>query len=70
MICWIFEENDLTLFHYSVDGSLGIQARLEHPFRLLKRQFGHANVRYRGLAKNTAQLNTLLRVVQTFPKPL
>lgn len=70
MICSIFEENDLVLFYYSVDGSPGIQARLEHPFRLLKRQFGHANVRHRGLAKNTAQLHTLLRVVQTFPKPL
>lgn len=27
--------------------------------RVLKRQFGHAKVRYRGLAKNTAQLHTL-----------
>lgn len=37
----------------------GIRARVEHPFRVLKRQFGHAKVRYRGLAKNTAQLLTL-----------
>ena len=37
----------------------GIRARVEHPFRVLKRQFGHAKVRYRGLAKNTAQLHTL-----------
>ncbi len=29
---------------------------VEHPFRVLKRQFGHAKVRYRGLAKNTSQL--------------
>lgn len=36
-----------------------IRARVEHPFRVLKRQFGHAKVRYRRLAKNTAQLNTL-----------
>ncbi|MBQ0960704.1 IS5 family transposase [Ideonella sp. 4Y11] len=37
----------------------GIRARVEHPFRVVKRQFGHARVRYRGLAKNTAQLHTL-----------
>ena len=37
----------------------GIRARVEHPFRVLKRQFGHIKVRYRGLAKNTAQLHTL-----------
>jgi len=28
----------------------------EHPFRILKRQFGYTKVRYRGLEKNTAQL--------------
>jgi IS5 family transposase len=31
----------------------------EHPFRILKRQFGYTRVRYRGLEKNTAQLVTL-----------
>lgn len=36
-----------------------IRAKVEHPFRVIKRQFGHAKVRYRGLAKNTAQLHTL-----------
>lgn len=36
-----------------------IRAKVEHPFRVLKRQFGHTKVRYRGLAKNTAQLVTL-----------
>jgi IS5 family transposase len=36
-----------------------IRAKVEHPFRVIKRQFGHVKVRYRGLAKNTAQLNTL-----------
>ncbi len=36
-----------------------IRAKVEHPFRVLKRQFGHVKVRYRGLAKNTAQLHTL-----------
>ncbi|MBT9549520.1 MAG: IS5 family transposase [Hydrogenophaga sp.] len=36
-----------------------IRAKVEHPFRVVKRQFGHVKVRYRGLLKNTAQLHTL-----------
>ena len=37
----------------------GIRAKVEHPFRVIKRQFGFTKVRYRGLLKNTAQLTTL-----------
>ncbi|AKZ28868.1 hypothetical protein ACH51_21550 (plasmid) [Ralstonia solanacearum] len=33
--------------------------KVEHPFRVIKRQFGHMKVRYRGLMKNTQQLHTL-----------
>ena len=36
-----------------------VRAKVEHPFRVIKRQFGHTKVRYRGLFKNTAQLKTL-----------
>lgn len=36
-----------------------VRAKVEHPFRVIKRQFGHVRVRYRGLKKNTAQLHTL-----------
>jgi transposase, IS5 family len=36
-----------------------VRAKVEHPFRVIKRQFGHVKVRYRGLKKNTAQLRTL-----------
>jgi transposase, IS5 family len=36
-----------------------IRARVEHPFRVIKRQFGLMKVRFRGLAKNTAHLITL-----------
>lgn len=36
-----------------------IRAKVEHPFRVIKRQFGFVKVRYRGLMKNTAQLHTL-----------
>jgi IS5 family transposase len=35
------------------------RAKVEHPFRVIKRQFGYTKVRFRGLAKNTAQLVTL-----------
>jgi IS5 family transposase len=37
----------------------GMRAKVEHPFRVIKRQFGHLKVRYRGLRKNTAQLTTM-----------
>ena len=36
-----------------------VRAKVEHPFRVIKRQFGFVKVRYRGLAKNAAQLHTL-----------
>jgi IS5 family transposase len=36
-----------------------IRAKVEHPFRVIKRQFGFVKVRYRGLSKNTAHLKTL-----------
>jgi IS5 family transposase len=36
-----------------------VRAKVEHPFRVIKRQFGYTKVRFRGLAKNTAQLVTL-----------
>ncbi len=35
-----------------------IRAKVEHTFHMIKRQFGHFKVRYRELAKNTAQLHT------------
>ena len=37
----------------------GIRAKVEHPFRVVKRQFGYVKVRYRGLKKNTLQRKTL-----------
>lgn len=37
----------------------GVRAKVEHPFRVIKCQFGFTRVRYKGLAKNTAQLVTL-----------
>ena len=37
----------------------GVRAKVEHPFRVIKRQFGYLKTRYRGLKKNTQQLMTL-----------
>jgi IS5 family transposase len=36
-----------------------VRAKVEHPFRVIKRQFGYTAVRYRGIAKNAAQVLTL-----------
>ncbi len=36
-----------------------VRAKVEHPFRVIKCQFGYRKTRYRWLAKNTAQLITL-----------
>jgi transposase, IS5 family len=36
-----------------------VRAKVEHPFRVIKRQFGLAKVRFRGLAKNAAHVVTL-----------
>jgi IS5 family transposase len=36
-----------------------IRAKVEHPFRVIKRQFGLAKVRFKGLTKNTAHVITL-----------
>ena len=43
-----------------------VRARVEHPFRIIKRQFGHVKTRYRGLAKNRAHLFTLFALSNLF----
>jgi len=40
-----------------------VRARVEHPFQILKNLFGHRKTRYKGLAKNTAQLYSLFALV-------
>lgn len=37
----------------------GVRAKVEHPFRVIKRQFGLVKVRFKGLQKNTSQVLTL-----------
>ena len=36
-----------------------VRAKVEHPFHVIKNLFGHKKVRYKGLAKNEAQLFSL-----------
>ena len=43
-----------------------VRARVEHPFRVIKRQFGYLKTRYFGLAKNRAQLFTLFALGNLF----
>jgi transposase, IS5 family len=43
-----------------------IRAKVEHPFRVIKLQFGHVKARYRGLKKNTAQLYTLFALANVW----
>ena len=52
------DERTLLHFPHRLEQHL-LAERIEHPFRVLKRQFGFAKVRYKGLKKNTAQLVTL-----------
>ncbi|RRJ37499.1 IS5/IS1182 family transposase, partial [Xanthomonas vasicola pv. musacearum] len=46
-----------------------VRAKVEHPFRVIKRQFGYTKVRYRGLAKNTTHVLTLLALSNLWMKP-
>jgi IS5 family transposase len=43
-----------------------VRARVEHPFHILKNLFRHRKTRYRGLAKNTAQMHSLLALANLF----
>lgn len=44
----------------------GVRARVEHPFRILKRVFGFDKVRYRGLAKNHHRLCANFALINLF----
>jgi len=43
-----------------------IRARVEHVFRVIKRQFGFTKTRYRGLMKNTVQVNMLMGLANLY----
>ena len=44
----------------------GLRSAVEHPFRVLKRQFGHTKVRYRGLFKNEQHLFSQFALVNLY----
>ena len=43
-----------------------VRAKVEHPFRILKRIFGFEKVRYRGLKKNHERLCTCFALVNLY----
>ncbi|WP_274803887.1 IS5 family transposase [Klebsiella pneumoniae] len=43
-----------------------IRAKVEHPFRIIKRQFGFVKARYKGLLKNDNQLAMLFTLANLF----
>jgi len=68
---WVVAEKPSKIKQISEDRPLGrllrqretlkarIRAKVEHPFHVVKNLFHYTKVRYKGLAKNTAQLYTL-----------
>jgi transposase, IS5 family len=43
-----------------------VRAIVEHPFLVVKRLWGHAKVRYRGIEKNLAQMYTLFALANVY----
>jgi len=58
---------DLPLWQRQLNAAIGsLRAKVEHPFRVVKRQFGYTKVRYRGLAKNHSQITTLFALANLY----
>ncbi|CAN8142255.1 Rac prophage; IS5 transposase and trans-activator [uncultured Thiomicrorhabdus sp.] len=47
-------------------GMSSLRAKVEHPFRVIKRQFGFSKTRYRGLAKNDNKLAMLFTLANVY----
>jgi IS5 family transposase len=43
-----------------------IRSKVEHPFRVIKQQFGFQKIRLRGLAKNRCKINVLAALTNLF----
>jgi len=43
-----------------------IRAKVEHPFRIIKRQFGFSKVRYKGMSKNDNHLQTMFALANIY----
>lgn len=50
-------------------GDAQVRAKVEHPFRMIKRRFGYTKVRFRGLSKNIAQQTTLFALSNLWRVP-
>ncbi len=43
-----------------------LEARVEHPFHIVKNLFGHRKTRYRGIAKNESQWRVLFALANVY----
>jgi IS5 family transposase len=43
-----------------------VRAKVEHPFRVIKIQFGFIKARYKGMAKNRSQLHMLFALANLY----
>jgi transposase, IS5 family len=43
-----------------------IRAKVEHPFRVIKQQFGFTKVRYKGMSKNDNHLQTMFALANLY----
>jgi len=43
-----------------------VRARVEHVFRVIKRQFGFEKARYKGIEKNASQVNLLVGLANLY----
>lgn len=58
---------DLPLWQRQLNTAIAsLRSKVEHPFRIVKRQFGYTKVRYRGLAKNHSQITVLFALSNLF----
>jgi IS5 family transposase len=46
-----------------------VRAKVEHVFRIVKCQFGYRKTRYKGIAKNAAQVFSLMALAEPAPSP-
>ena len=53
-------------FQQKAGETSSIRARVEHVFRVIKRQFGYTKVRYKGIAKNAAQVFSLIGLTNLY----
>jgi len=71
-VLWAVKEKakpgrDLTQRQHARNRRFGkVRVKVEHVFRVLKCQFGYRKVRYRGIAKNGAQVFALLALANLY----